>query len=250
MPNTRPESLTFSMAVDREPAVAVLMSGGLDSAVLAVDLLRDHARVFPLYIRGGLKWEEMELAAVQEFLAAVPAPGLEVPTVLEEPLRDIYGPHWSTGADDVPDAGTPDEAVYLPGRNVLLTVKASVWCRLRHVGALALGCLGSNPFPDSTTGFFHDLESVLSRAMGGTPRLIRPFDQYQKRDVVLRGKDLPLHLTFSCIDPVSGMHCGLCNKCGERQKGFRDAGVRDRTRYSALREPSIRGDGVRILTAH
>src|SRR5208337_1030541 len=104
------------MAVDREPAVAVLMSGGLDSAVLAVDLLRDHARVFPLYIRGGLKWEEMELAAVREFLAAVPAPGLEVLTVLEEPLRDIYGPHWSTGADDVADAGTPDEAVYLPGQ--------------------------------------------------------------------------------------------------------------------------------------
>ena len=250
MPNTRPESLSFSMAVDGESAVAVLMSGGLDSAVLAVDLLRDHARVFPLYIRGGLKWEEMELAAVREFLTAVPAPGLEVLTVLEEPLRDIYGTHWSTGADDVPDAGTPDEAVYLPGRNVLLTVKASVWCRLRHVGALALGCLGSNPFPDSTPGFFHDLESVLSRAMGGTPRLIRPFDQYQKRDVVLRGKDLPLHLTFSCIDPVSRMHCGLCNKCGERQKGFRDAGVRDRTRYSALREPSIRGDGVRILTPH
>ena len=93
----RPESLTFSMAVDLESAVAVLMSGGLDSAVLAVDLLRDHDRVFPLYIRGGLKWEEMELAAVQEFLAAVPAPGLEVLTVLEEPLRDVYGPHWSTG---------------------------------------------------------------------------------------------------------------------------------------------------------
>src|SRR5208282_5997843 len=230
------------MAVDRESAVAVLMSGGLDSAVLAVDLLRDHARVLPLYIRGGLQWEEMELAAAQEFLAAVPAPGLEVLTVLEEPLRDVYGPHWSTGALDVP--------VYFAGLNVLLTVKASVWCQLRQIGALALGCLGSNPFPDSTPGFFHDLESVLSRALGGTPRLIRPFDQYQKRDVVLRGKDLPLHLTFSCIDPVNGIHCGLCNKCAERQKGFRDAGVRDRTRYSASSEPLICGDGVRILNPH
>lgn len=231
LPSTRPESLAFSMTVDREPAAAVLLSGGLDSAVLAIDLLRNHARVFPLYIRGGLKWEEIELAAAQEFLAAVPAPGLEPLTVLEEPLGDVYGPHWSTGGADVPGAGTPDEAVYLPGRNVLLTVKASVWCRLRHVGALALGCLGSNPFADSTPGFFHDLESVLGRALDGSPRLIRPFDQYQKRDVILLGKNLPLHLTFSCIDPVNGMHCGLCNKCAERQKGFRDAGVRDRTRY-------------------
>src|SRR5271165_4944716 len=163
------------------------MSGGLDSAVLAVDLLRDHDHVFPLYIRGGLKWEDMELAAVRQFLAAVPARGLEMLTVLEEPLRDVYGPHWSTGAALVPDAGTPDLAVYLPGRNVLLTVKASVWCRLRQVGALALGSLGSNPFPDSTPGFFHDLESVLSRALDGSPRLIRPFDRHQKRDVILLG---------------------------------------------------------------
>ncbi len=238
------------MAVDRQPAVAVLISGGLDSAVLAVDLLRDHARVWPLYIHGGLQWEEMELAAAQEFLAAVRAPGLELLTVLEEPLRDVYGPHWSTGAAAVPCAGTPDQAVFLPGRNVLLTVKASVWCQLRGICALALGCLGSNPFPDSTSGFFHDLESVLRRALGSTPRLIRPFDQFHKEDVVLRGKDLPLHLTFSCINPVSGMHCGLCNKCAERQKGFRDAGDRDRTRYSASREPLIRRDGGRISTPH
>jgi 7-cyano-7-deazaguanine synthase len=235
------------MVFDLESAVAVLMSGGLDSAVLAVDLLRDHDRVLPLYIRGGLKWEEMEQAAVQEFLGAVPAQGLEVLTVLEEPLRDVYGPHWSTGAALAPDAGTPDKAVYLPGRNVLLTVKASVWCRLRHVSALALGCLGSNPFPDSTADFFQDLESVLGRAMGGSPRLIRPFAQYNKRDVVLLGKDLPLHLTFSCIDPVRGMHCGLCNKCAERQKGFQDAGVQDRTRYIALGQPSISVDSARVL---
>ena len=234
---TPSESLTVSMTVENQFAVAVLMSGGLDSSVLAVDLLRDHSRVFPLYIRGGLKWEERELAAVQEFLAAVPVPGLEPLTVLEEPLRDVYGPHWSTGADQVPDAGTPDEAVYLPSRNVLLTVKASVWCRLRQVGALALGCLGSNPFPDSTPGFFRDLESVLSRAMGGSPRLIRPFEHCHKRDIVLRGRDLPLHLTFSCIDPVNGMHCGLCNKCAERQNGFREARVTDRTPYSTSREP-------------
>ncbi len=232
------------MSVDHQSAVAVLLSGGLDSSVLAVDLLRDYSLVHPLYIRGGLKWEKWELAAVHAFLAAVPAPGLKSLTVLDEPLRDIYGPHWSTGAERVPDADTPDDAVYLPARNVLLTVKASVWCRLRQVDALALGCLGSNPFPDSTPEFFRDLESVLSRAMGGAPRLIRPFDQFHKKAIVLRGKNLPLHLTFSCIDPVNGVHCGMCNKCVERQNGFRDAGVRDRTPYNASTEPSFRGDEI------
>ncbi len=221
------------MPSDRESPVAVLISGGIDSAVLSVDLLRDHARVFPLYIRCGLRWEHVELSAAQAFLAAVGAPRIEPLVVLEEPVREVYGPHWSIEGADVPGLESPDAAVYLPGRNLLLTVKASVWCRLRNIGSLALGSLGSNPFPDSTPEFFRDLQSVLSRAMEGTPQLIRPFGQLHKQEVVLRGKSLPLHLTFSCIHPIDGLHCGSCNKCAERQKGFRDAGVPDRTPYAA-----------------
>ncbi len=56
--------------------------------------------------------------------------------------------------------------------------------------------------------------------MSGSPRLIRPFDRLHKNDVVLRGKHLPLHLTFSCIAPVDGLHCGECNKCAEHRWGF------------------------------
>src|SRR5947208_2573532 len=157
------------MSLDQNLAAAVLISGGLDSAVLCVDLLQAYIRVHPLYIRCGLRWEARELAAAKAFLGAVRAPGLEELVVLDEPIREVYGPHWSTEGGDVPGSETSDEAVYLPGRNLLLTVKASVWCHLRHISALALGCLGSNPFPDSTPGFFDDLESVLSRAMGGSP---------------------------------------------------------------------------------
>ena len=131
----------------------------------------------------------------------------------------------------MPGSETADEAVYLPGRNLLLTIKAAVWCRLRGISTLALGCLGSNPFPDSTPAFFCMLEELLNRAMGGELRLIRPFDRMHKDDVVRRGRDLPLHLTFSCINPSGEFHCGVCNKCAERKKGFRDAGLTDLTTY-------------------
>jgi 7-cyano-7-deazaguanine synthase len=229
---------TNMMPLDQHTEVAVLISGGLDSAILCVELLGDYARVHPLYIRGGLRWEAVELAAARAFLTEIGHPRLERLTVLDEPIRDVYGQHWSTGGRGVPGSETSDDAVYLPGRNVLLTVKASVWCRLRDVGALALGCLGSNPFPDSTPTFFDDLQSVLSRAMSGSPRLIRPFDRLHKKEVVLRGKHLPLHLTFSCIAPVDGLHCGECNKCAERRMGFQKAGVRDQTRYAGRGQPS------------
>jgi 7-cyano-7-deazaguanine synthase len=212
-------------------AAAVLISGGLDSAILCVDLLRDFSRVVPVYIRFGLSWEGAEMSSLGRFLDAVKAVGLESLVVLDEPIADVYGAHWSTNGAGVPGSDTPDEAVYLPGRNVLLTVKAAVWCRLHEIDVLALGSLGSNPFPDSTPDFFQKLECLLNQGMGGRLRLIRPFDRLHKTDVLIRGQDLPLHLTFSCINPIEGRHCGTCNKCAERKKGFRDAGLPDLTSY-------------------
>jgi 7-cyano-7-deazaguanine synthase len=46
-----------------------------------------------------------------------------------------------------------------------------------------------------------------------------------------RGRDLPLDLTFSCIDPKDGRHCGDCNKCDERRQAFAMAGMEDPTPY-------------------
>jgi 7-cyano-7-deazaguanine synthase len=214
-----------------QPVTAVLLSGGLDSAILCVELLREFARVVPLYIRSGLRWEAAELAALNRFLDQVGADGLDGLIVLDEPIAEVYGAHWSTHGRAVPGSETADEAVYLPGRNLLLTVKAAVWCRLRGIHTLALGSLGSNPFPDSTPDFFRKLEELLNQAMDGALRLIRPFERCHKAEVLARGSDLPLHLTFSCINPIDGLHCGVCNKCAERKKGFRDAGLTDRTSY-------------------
>jgi 7-cyano-7-deazaguanine synthase len=215
------------------PAAAVLLSGGLDSAILCAELLGEFGRVIPLYIRAGLRWESAELESVRRYLAAVKTERLDELVVLDEPIALVYGSHWSTDGARVPDALTADEAVYLPGRNLLLTVKAAVWCRLRDVGTLALGSLGSNPFPDSTPEFFTALEGLLNQALCGTLRLIRPFDRLHKTDVLLRGKELPLHLTLSCIDPHDGRHCGKCNKCAERKEAFRSAGLWDRTTYES-----------------
>lgn len=213
-------------------AVAVLVSGGLDSAILCVELLHEFPRVVPIYVRSGLRWEDAELAALERFVAEVGDDRLDSVVRLDEPIVDVYGDHWSTIGQGVPGSQTTDEAVYLPGRNLLLTVKAAVWCRLRGVHALALGSLGSNPFPDSTPEFFATLEALLNQAMDGGPRLIRPFTALGKAEVLARGRGLPLHLTFSCIDPRDGRHCGRCNKCAERRKGFRDAGIRDLTPYA------------------
>src|SRR5262245_17059048 len=126
-------------------ALAVLVSGGLDSAVLLAESLRAHAPVHPLYVRFGLIWEEAELQHLQRFLDAVRTPALAPLAVLEVPVRDLYGEHWALTGRGVPGDDTPDEAVFLPGRNLFFLAKALVWCHLRRVPAVALAPLEDNP---------------------------------------------------------------------------------------------------------
>ena len=67
----------------------------------------------------------------------------------------------------MPDQDSPDAAVYLPGRNALLLVKAALWCRLHGIEELALAVLAANPFADATPEFFAQFEAALARATGG-----------------------------------------------------------------------------------
>jgi 7-cyano-7-deazaguanine synthase len=219
------------MADSRMP-IAVLVSGGLDSAILLAESVRDYPVVHPLYVRNGLAWEADELHHLRHYLEAIRAPGLQPLSILDLPVADLYGPHWSLTGHDVPGAETPDEAVYLPGRNVLLLTKAILWCHLHGVPAVALAPLGSNPFPDATPAFFNAFQDVVNRAVGGAVRVLRPYAELHKSEVMRRGRDLPLERTFSCIRPVSGRHCGRCNKCAERRRAFADAGLPDATPYA------------------
>jgi 7-cyano-7-deazaguanine synthase len=212
--------------------LAVLASGGLDSAVLLAEAARVYSAVFPLFVRCGLYWERVERSYLDRFLAAVRSPAIRPLHVLEVPVKDVYGDHWSLSGRGVPGADTPDAAVFLPGRNVLLLSKALIWCHLNRVPELALAPLGSNPFPDATPAFFDTFARVVSDSVGGNVRVLRPYSHLHKADVVRRGRGLPLGETLSCVRPADGFHCGRCNKCAERQQGFREAGVEDPTRYA------------------
>ena len=107
---------------------------------------------------------------LRQFLGAMPTPGLRPLHVLHMPVIDLYPAHWSLTGTDVPDARSPDEAVFLPGRNVLLLAKAMLWCHLHGVPAVAMAPLESNPFPDATPAFFAAYEAVVNQAVGAVSR--------------------------------------------------------------------------------
>jgi 7-cyano-7-deazaguanine synthase len=219
-------------AASPDKTVGVLLSGGLDSSILLGTLLGQGRRTQPFFIRSGLAWEQEELAAIGRFLQAMASPRLVDLVVLDLPLRDVYGEHWSMTSQGAPGAASRDDAVYLPGRNVVLVVKAAIWCQLRGIDELALGVLGTSPFDDAHATFFENLEAALNCPPARPIRLVRPFAQRDKRGVMELGRGLPLELTFSCIAPVNGLHCGQCNKCAERIAAFRAVAAPDLTPYA------------------
>ncbi len=218
-------------AVGRAASVAVLTSGGVESAVLIADAVQRYERVYPVYVRKGFVWETVELAHLKKFLKGWKADGLAELAVLDLPLQNVYKGHWSLGKNRTPGSRAPDAAVYLPGRNLLLLSLAGLFCSVRRISTIWIGTLKGNPFKDARAGFLRQMESLLQESLGSPVRIAAPLREFTKGQVIRSWQQIPWEKTFSCLNPVNHRHCGRCQKCGERRSGFRAAGVADPTRY-------------------
>jgi 7-cyano-7-deazaguanine synthase len=218
---------------------AVLFSGGLDSAVLLAEEA-SRGDVQPIYIGAGLAWERAELAVVDRLLASDALRGRTRPMVtLSVDMRDVYAAtHWAV-AGTPPAYHTPDEDVYLPGRNVILLAKAGVFCAAAGLSRIVIGTLAHNPFPDATPAFRSAMATALSLGLAHRLDVEAPYADIGKADVIRRGQALrvPFELTMSCMKPAASrvVHCGECSKCRERHDAFVEASIADPTDYESLK---------------
>ncbi|MFN7915780.1 MAG: 7-cyano-7-deazaguanine synthase [Vicinamibacterales bacterium] len=216
----------------------VLLSGGLDSAVLlAEEAARDE--VHPIYVSVGFPWEEAERDALRGFLAeGFRHPRVRPLAALSVDMTDVYpAAHWArTGV--APAYDTPDEDVYIPGRNIVLLGKAGVFCAIAGLDRLVIGTLDHNPFPDATPAFRSTFAEALSLGLAHRLEIAAPYARVSKAEVIARGQraGVRLELTLSCMNarrtgPGFPRHCGVCSKCRERHDAFVEAGVPDLTDY-------------------
>ena len=210
----------------------VLCSGGLDSAVLLAHEAQTR-KVQPIYVSTGLAWEHVEYQWMLRFLDAL-GPGIQPSVKLLFDMRDVYPEtHWAIQGQP-PGYDTPDEDVYIIGRNIVLLTKAALFCAQNGFHRITVGPLAGNPFPDATPDFFKTFQHSLSLGLNHRLTITAPFAKLQKADVIQLGLELsvPLRLTLSCMNPPQeNLHCGECSKCRERQQGFHEAAVSDPTDY-------------------
>jgi len=225
---------------------AVLLSGGLDSAVLLAEEASRGEQVQPIYISAGLAWEAAERATIERLLSSDAFRGRTRPlAALYVDMRDVYAAtHWAV-AGAPPAYHTPDQDVYLPGRNIILLAKAAVFCAAAGLNRIVIGTLAHNPFPDATPEFRSAAATALSLGLAHTLDIEAPYAAVEKADVIRRGAALrvPLDLTMSCMKPVVvdredgpyARHCGECSKCRERHDAFVEAGIADPTDYASVK---------------
>ena len=183
---------------------AVLLSGGLDSAVLVAE---EAARgsVQPIYVSVGLAWEGAERRTIARLLErGVLGSSVQPLAALAVDMTDVYpSGHWALEGRP-PGYHTADEDVYLPGRNIVLLSKAGVYCATARIGRLILGTLDHNPFPDATPAFRSAMASALSIGLEHGLQIDAPYAAVSKADVIRRGVALGLPLESHAIVHESG----------------------------------------------
>ena len=217
----------------------ILLSGGLDSATTLAIARGEGFDTYALSFDYGQR-HDRELDSARRVAAAL---GAREHLVLRLDLRAIGG---SALTADIPvPKGRSVEAMgsgipvtYVPARNTIFLSYALAWAEVLESQDIFIGvnALDYSGYPDCRAEFieaFERMADLATRAgIEGTSRLRihTPLIRLTKAEIVASGTALGVDfaLTWSCYEPrPDGLACGRCDSCLLREKGFREAGLRD-----------------------
>jgi 7-cyano-7-deazaguanine synthase len=217
----------------------VLVSGGLDSMISAASAKAAGYRVLALSVDYNQR-HKVELAAAARVAEAL---GAERHIVLPLDLS-AFGGSALTADIDVPKDGVQPgiPVTYVPARNTIFLSLAlgraeAAGARDLFIGVNALDYSG---YPDCRPEFiaaFEGLAEIATKAgVEGQPfKIHAPLQHMTKADIVREGMRLgvDMGISWSCYDPTpEGLHCGECDSCRLRSRGFEEAGIPDPTAYA------------------
>jgi 7-cyano-7-deazaguanine synthase len=133
-------------------------------------------------------------------------------------------------------------STYVPARNTIFLAFALAYAEVRAADAIVLGinALDYSGYPDCRPAFISEFERLANLATkagveGGGFTIHAPLQHMSKADIATEARRLGLDagMSHSCYDPQdNGRHCGRCDACRLRAKGFAEAGIADPTAYA------------------
>lgn len=221
-------------------ALVALVSGGLDSLVVAGMARAAGWRLFALTIDYNQR-HRVELQAAARVAAAL---GAERHVVLPLDLTQFGGSALTDASIDVPKGGVEEgiPITYVPARNTIFLSLCLGWAEAvgaRDIG-IGVNALDYSGYPDCRAEFISAFEAMANLAtkagVEGDPFHVHtPLVHMTKADIVRAGTELGIDLgmSWSCYDPTPDQrHCGRCDSCRLRHKGFEEAGIADPTLYA------------------
>lgn len=232
----------MSRSVETERRAVVLLSGGMDSAVVAAIARERGFAVHALSVAYGQR-HVSELAAAARVAAMT---GAVAHKVVDVDLRGIGG---SALTDDIAvpvdddghviGAGIP--STYVPARNTIMLSIALATMEVLDARDIFCGvnAVDYSGYPDCRPAFVEAFERLANLATkagveGGGIGIHAPLMRMGKADIVREGLRLGVDFaqTVSCYQAdAAGRACGHCDACRLRAQGFAEAGVADPTRY-------------------
>ncbi len=214
----------------------VLLSSGLDSAVVLSRAIEEFDNVWALTVDYGQKARrELEKASLLASHFNVEHLTIELPWLKE----------WSqasalVGPSEIPDIEKrwhPEQtaqAVWVPARNLVFVSVAAAFVESRGGGAVAAGFNAEEgeTFPDNSPSFVEALSRTLYFGTAGRVALWTPLLHMRKKDIASEAvkRKIPLqHLWFCYRNGI--FPCFRCESCTRFIRGFQDAGLTE-----ALRE--------------
>ena len=233
--------MTFPKA-PRDGALVALISGGLDSLVVASMARAAGWRLFALTI----DYNQRHKIEIESAARIAKALGAERHIVLPLDLSAFGGSALTDQQIDVPKQGVGDgiPVTYVPARNTIFLSLCLGWAEAVGARDIAIGvnALDYSGYPDCRAEFIDAFVTTANLAtkagVEGDPFQVHtPLVHMSKADIVQAGTELGIDLgmSWSCYDPTpEDLHCGVCDSCRLRQKGFIEAGVADPTGYAVL----------------
>jgi 7-cyano-7-deazaguanine synthase len=216
----------------------VLLSGGLDSMVCGGLARESGFSVTALTIDYGQR-HRVELNAARAIAAVLANRHIILPLDLR-----AFGGSALTSDIDVPKGGVGPgiPVTYVPARNTIflslaLGLAEASGARDIFIGVNALDYSG---YPDCRPQFIAEFERLANLATkvgveGEGFTIHAPLLEMSKADIAREAERLGLDaaMSHSCYDPLpDGTHCGRCDACRLRSKGFAEAGLEDPTAYA------------------